>query len=54
MRKIYFDSCIAIYLVEEHLVYSSVIESLLAEARAIVCYSPLIELECLVLPLYVC
>lgn len=51
MRKIYLDSCIAIYLVEEHPAYCTPLENLLAERDGIVCYSPLTELECLVLPL---
>jgi predicted nucleic acid-binding protein len=51
MRKIYLDSCIAIYLVEEHPAYCSVIENTLAQRRGIVCHSPLTELECLVVPL---
>lgn len=51
MRKIYLDSCIAIYLVEEHPAYFASIERKLAEPDGIVCYSPLTELECLVLPL---
>ena len=51
MRKIYLDSCIAIYLVEEHPAYCAVIEEALAGLKGIVCYSPLTELECLVLPL---
>ena len=51
MRKIYLDSCIAIYLVEEHPLYCNPIELALAESEAVVCYSPLTELECLVLPM---
>lgn len=51
MRKIYLDSCIAIYLVEEHPAYAAAIEDKLAESDWIICYSPLTELECLVLPL---
>jgi uncharacterized protein len=51
MRKVYLDSCIAIYLVEEHPVYCAGIEEALARLNGIVCYSPLTELECLVLPL---
>ena len=51
MRKVYLDSCIAIYLVEEHSAYCAGIENSLAKLNAIVCYSPLTELECLVLPL---
>ena len=51
MRKVYLDSCIAIYLVEEHPAYYAIIEESLANLNGIVCYSPLTELECLVLPL---
>ncbi|MDD2364778.1 MAG: type II toxin-antitoxin system VapC family toxin [Desulfuromonadaceae bacterium] len=51
IRKIYLDSCIAIYLVEEHPAYAAVIEDRLAGSDGIICYSPLTELECLVLPL---
>jgi predicted nucleic acid-binding protein len=51
MRKIYLDSCIAIYLVEEHPAYCNNIENALAHRRGIVCHSPLTELECLVGPL---
>lgn len=51
MRKVYLDSCIAIYLVEEHPSYYAVIEETLAHLNGVVCYSPLTELECLVLPL---
>lgn len=51
MRKIYLDSCIAIYLIEEHATYAAAIENKLAESVGIICYSPLTELECLVLPL---
>jgi uncharacterized protein len=51
MRKVYLDSCTAIYLVEEHPAYCGAIENALAQLDGIVCYSPLTELECLVLPL---
>jgi uncharacterized protein len=51
MRKIYLDSCIAIYLVEEHPLYCQPVECALVELEGIICYSPLTELECLVLPL---
>lgn len=51
MRKVYLDSCTAIYLVEEHPAYCTGIENALAQLDGIVCYSPLTELECLVLPL---
>lgn len=51
MRKVYLDSCVAIYLVEEHPAYCATIEDALAQLGGIVCYSPLTELECLVLPI---
>lgn len=51
MRTVYIDSCIAIYLVEEHSVYCPSIEAALENCDGIICYSPLTVLECLVLPL---
>ena len=48
---LYLDTCIVIYLVEEHHVYSPAIETALADTTADLCFSPLVELECLVLPL---
>jgi predicted nucleic acid-binding protein len=48
---IYFDTCVAIYLVEEHPVYCLHIENILASKQATVCYSPLVVLESLVLPI---
>ena len=48
---LYLDTCIVIYLVEEHQVYCPVIETVLADTTADLCFSPLVELECLVLPL---
>ena len=51
MRKIYLDSCVAMYLVEEHPLYYPLVEDALAKCEGVVCYSPLTELECLVLPL---
>lgn len=47
---IYLDSCIAIYMVEEHPVYATVLESALAPNETY-CISPLVEMECLVLPI---
>lgn len=50
--KIYLDSCIVIYLVEEHDIYAAQIRRAIAalpDARF--CISPLVELECLVGPL---
>ena len=49
---IYFDSCLAIYLVEEHILYAPKLETQLANYRtAKICISPLTEMECLILPL---
>ena len=52
LKKIYLDSCIAIYIVEAHPLYAS---KLTAELNALpaaqICYSPLVRLECLVKPL---
>jgi len=50
-RTVYLDSCIAIYLVEEHSLYRAVIEDALADLNGLVCHSPLTVLECIVLPL---
>jgi predicted nucleic acid-binding protein len=51
-HSIYLDSCVAIYLVEEHPVYATHIEQMLATSDgATLCHSPLVELESLVLPL---
>ncbi|MDQ3012075.1 MAG: PIN domain-containing protein [Acidobacteriota bacterium] len=48
----YFDSCIIIYLVEEHPVYSPPLEARLRQATdTILAFSALSELECLVLPI---
>lgn len=48
---IYFDACIAIYLIEEHPIYAPIIEARLRDSGARLAYSPLVEMECLVLPL---
>jgi predicted nucleic acid-binding protein len=48
---LYLDTCIVIYLVEEHPVYQPVIEMALSDGFGVVCHSPLVELEALVLPL---
>lgn len=51
-RSIYLDSCLAIYLVEENPNFVTTLESALAaNSDAIICVSPLTELECLVMPL---
>ena len=50
--KIYLDSCIVIYLVEEHATYAAQIRRAIAALPdAQFCISPLVELECLVGPL---
>ena len=52
VKKIYLDSCIAIYVVEAHPLYASkVTAELNALPAAQICYSPLVRLECLVKPL---
>lgn len=48
---VYLDTCIAIYLVEEHPLYLALLEARLAAEDVILCYSPLVELEALVLPM---
>jgi predicted nucleic acid-binding protein len=50
--KIYLDACIVIYLVEEHPVFGKPSrDALLTNVGKQFCISPLVELECLVLPL---
>lgn len=48
---IYLDTCIAIYLVEEHPAYHAQIETALRAGKLISSISPLVEMECLVLPI---
>jgi predicted nucleic acid-binding protein len=53
-KRVYFDSCIVIYAVEEHPAFGSLIEARLAsEANdgLIIQVSDLTEIECLVMPL---
>jgi uncharacterized protein len=51
VEKIYLDSCIAIYLVEEHVTFAKpVLEAIATVLDAQFCVSPLVELECLVGP----
>ncbi len=51
MRKIYLDACIVIYLIEKHLVFSGKIENLIFSLTNYeLCFSPLVEMECLVMP----
>ncbi len=50
--RIYLDSCVVIYLIEEHPTFAPVIESLLGNQADTVLYiSSLTEMECLVMPL---
>jgi predicted nucleic acid-binding protein len=53
MKRVYLDSCIAIYFVEKHPKFSSKIEECLLalDDTDEVCCSPLSRLECLVVPL---
>lgn len=49
---IYLDSCIVIYLVEEHAEFSEKVRSAIRTVpNARFCISPLVEMECLVGPL---
>jgi uncharacterized protein len=49
---IYLDSCVVIYLIEEHSTFAPMIETLLAtQADARLYISSLTEMECLVMPL---
>lgn len=49
---VYLDSCIVIYLVEEHPEFAPIVESLLAKhSEILLAVSPLTEMECMVLPL---
>jgi uncharacterized protein len=50
--KVYLDACIVIYLLEAHLQFGSTVRHAFetAENRQF-CISPLVELECLVVPL---
>jgi uncharacterized protein len=49
--KIYLDSCSVIYVVERHPVYSALIQAQMRSTTATFCFSSLVRLECLVLPL---
>ena len=50
--RVYLDSCVVIYLVEEHPIFAPVVESLLAKHPDIIFQiSGLTEMECLVMPL---
>ena len=50
--RIYLDSCVVIYLVEEQPTFAPAIEGLLANhSNAVLHISSLTEMECLVLPL---
>lgn len=51
-EKVYLDSCIVIYLLEEHPKFSPIIRNTFkASENKTFCISPLVELECLVGPL---
>lgn len=53
MSKIYLDACIVIYFVEKHPIYATEIEALIngLGVNDTVCFSPLVRLECFVMPL---
>jgi uncharacterized protein len=50
--RVYFDSCVLIYLIEEHPIFAPFVETLLAKQPDIIFQvSGLTEMECLVIPL---
>ncbi len=50
--RVYFDACVAIYLIEEHPTFGPLIEARLAQTpEAVIQVSELTEMECLVMPL---
>ena len=50
--RVYLDSCIIIYLVEEHSTYAPQLENRLLNVGSLgLAFSPLSEMECLVMPL---
>ncbi len=50
--SIYLDSCLVIYFVEEHPRYvTTIIHAMESRSGMCFCISPLVELECLVMPL---
>ncbi|MGZ8933258.1 MAG: type II toxin-antitoxin system VapC family toxin [Methylobacter sp.] len=52
MESIYLDSCLVIYFVEEHPRFGPAISQAIdANANMRFCISPLVELECLVMPM---
>lgn len=52
MTKIFLDACIIIYIIEKHPVYADKIEVLMnGVSNGTFCFSPLVRLECLVMPL---
>ncbi|MEO6724680.1 MAG: type II toxin-antitoxin system VapC family toxin [Blastocatellia bacterium] len=51
MPRIYLDTCIVIYVVERHPLYTAMVEARLQSlAPNDLCYSPLVRMECLVKP----
>src|SRR5437660_827264 len=53
MSKIYLDACLVIYFVEKHPTYYNVVKGLFdsLSVNDTLCFSPLVRLECLVIPL---
>ncbi|CAN5401132.1 hypothetical protein BH10ACI3_BH10ACI3_24150 [soil metagenome] len=52
MRRIYLDTCIVIYFIERHPDFSEMLETLISQrAEDEFCFSPLVEMECMVIPL---
>lgn len=52
MIKIFLDACIIIYIVEKHPTYAAKIEAVMNNlSNDEFCFSPLVRMECLVMPL---
>ncbi len=52
ITKFFFDTCIIIYIVEKHPIYANKIEALMHGLNDdVFCFSPLVRMECLVMPL---
>lgn len=52
MTKIFLDTCVVIYLIEKHPAYANRVETMMNSVQSgVFCFSPLVRMECLVMPL---
>lgn len=53
MSRIYLDACIAIYFIERHPDFATKVETIIESLNSedTLCHSPLVRMECLVMPL---